>query len=438
MDTALQRSGELKQALIDFVLDAEGELAIALEKFSAAQLSRSQQADMNQRSLVVERFVIEEKVNDQTPLDLFLATDPDLTESDRALMQHWHRSFVGLFAIVQILPNGFELMNWTTAQHYIVRATDAAALEKMARLKEGEIILAQIAPITEQEWIFFSSWTSLGKLGKPKLAVAIGNFRQNYKKHLYSDAPDLLEEAWKSVEQYHQDFIDFFGSNEVTLPGYQLNQKLAEFQQVMTEQRLQAAGWDGSQSLGELAEQADISPDELDEVAETMGIDRTAMTAALRQKQPPKMAAPQVELPAHLKKAEQVTVLTHPRCGQVFLTTYEQFKAGLTIAEPQTVAMDKLVRQYLEDPEIPAFVWYHLAEHHPTSLETCLRTVLQRSDFNLEIDLKPLLEEFNKSLETELPDIASVPLHLHNLFQDAIMEVSKDKKKKTKKTAQGF
>lgn len=437
MDTALQRSGELKQALIDFVLDAEGELAIALEKFSAAQLSRSQQADMNQRSLVVERFVIEEKVNDQTPLELFLATDPNLTASDRALMQHWHRSFVGLFAIVQILPNGFELMNWTTAKHYIVSATDATAWGKMARLKEGEIILAQIAPISEQEWIFFSQWTALGKLGKPKLAVAIGNFRQNYKQHLYSDAPDLLEEAWKSVEQYHQDFIDFFGSNEVTLPGYQLNQKLAEFQQVMTEKRLQAAGWDGSQSLDELAEQAEISQDELDEVAETMGFDRATLSETLRQKKPA-MAAPQVELPAPLKKAEQVTVLTHPRCGQVFLTTYAQFKAGLTTAEPQTAAMDQLMRQYLEDPEIPAFVWYHLAEHYPTQLETGLRTVLQRPDFHLESDLKPLLAEFDKSLETELPDIASVPLHLHNLFQDAIVEVSKDKKKKPRKTAQGF
>lgn len=437
MDTALQRSGELKQALIDFVLDAEGELAIALEKFSAAQLSRSQQADMNQRSLVVERFVIEEKVNDQTPLELFLATDPNLTASDRALMQHWHRSFVGLFAIVQILPNGFELMNWTTARHYRVSATDANAWGKMARLKEGEIILAQIAPMTEQEWIFFSQWTALGKLGKPKLAVAIGNFRQNYKQHLYSDAPDLLEEAWKSVEQYHQDFIDFFGSNEVTLPGYQLNQKLAEFQQVMTEKRLQAAGWDGSQSLDELAEQAEISQDELDEVAETMGFDRATLSETLRQKKPA-MAAPQVELPAPLKKAEQVTVLTHPRCGQVFLTTYAQFKAGLTTAEPQTAAMDQLMRQYLEDPEIPAFVWYHLAEHYPTQLETGLRTVLQRPDFHLESDLKPLLAEFDKSLETELPDIASVPLHLHNLFQDAIVEVSKDKKKKPRKTAQGF
>jgi len=38
----------------------------------------------------------------------------------------------------------------------------------------------------------------MGKLGS-KLAVAIGNFKENYKTALYSDAPELLEQAWQSA-----------------------------------------------------------------------------------------------------------------------------------------------------------------------------------------------------------------------------------------------
>jgi hypothetical protein len=164
------------------------------------------------------------------------------------------------------------------------------------------------------------------------------------------------------------------------------------------------------------------------------------------------MMTPKIELPPHLKKAEQVTVLTHPRWGQVFLPNYAQFKASLTEATNSSAvdaanagnstasSAETLARKFLEDPAIPAFVWYQLAEQYPTQLEIVLRTVLERPNFNLSQDLDSVLQEFGKTLQPDLPEIASVPLHLHNLFQDAVVEVSKDKsKKKIKpKTATGF
>lgn len=113
----------------------------------------------------------------------------------------------------------------------------------------------------------FGKWISLGKLGKPKLAVAIGNFKQNYKSHLYSDAPELLTEAWKSVEKYHQNFIDFFNRDEVTMPGYQLNKKLAEFQELTVQKQLQESGIDQSKSFKELAEESGISKSEIEDTA---------------------------------------------------------------------------------------------------------------------------------------------------------------------------
>lgn len=441
MDLTLQRAAELKQALTDFVLDSEGDLATALEAFSATQMTRSKQQDMHQRSLVVDRFVIEGQVGQQTPIDLFLESEAGLSESDQQLLKTWRRSFVGLFAITEVLEDGFGLMNWTTAKHYLVQFTSPTEAEKLKRLKQGEIILAQISPVAGKIWMFSSPVTQLGKLGKPKLAVAIGNFKENYKNHLYSDAPELLAEAWKSVEQYHQDFVDFFGSNEITLPGYQLNKKIHEFQELMTKKRLEAAGIDESKSLEELAAEAGVSQDEIEEAAESMGADPREVSQFFDSKGKAKMVTPKVDLPDSLKKAEQVTVLTHPRWGQAFLPTYHQFKALVEAEDWTTVPNgEALVRRYLEDPEIAAFVWHRLAEQHPDRLETILRSVLNRTDFDLKQDLDSVLLEFNKSLDTELPEIASVPIHLHNLFQEAIQEISKDKSKSKvkRKAAAGF
>jgi hypothetical protein len=112
----------------------------------------------------------------------------------------------------------------------------------------------------------------------PKLAVAIGNFKENHKDALYSDAPDLLEQAWQSVAKYHQEFLDFFGSDEVTLPGYQLNKKINELQEVMTKRRLAAAGIDESKSLSEIAEEAGVTEEEMKAAAQEAGADSTAVS----------------------------------------------------------------------------------------------------------------------------------------------------------------
>lgn len=442
MDAILERARELKQLLIAYVYDDEEEIASALESYSAEQLARSEQ-DIHQRNLVVDRFLTEGKVGNQTPLDLFAKSHiSELSDSDRQLLKSWHCSFIGLFAVIQILPDGFNLMNWLTAKHYCVKPNDPATLEEMRRFKVGEILLARIAPVTDDYWMFSGPCKPMGALGKPKLAVAIGNFKDNYKDSLYADAPDLLEEAWKSVERYHQDFLDFFGSDEVTLPGYQLGKKIAEFQEVLTKRRLEEAGIDESKSLAEMAEEAGIDEEDIEDAAETMGVDaKTVSTMLKSQETAAKMVTPKIELPPELKKAESVTVLADPRWGQMFLPTYTQFINLLQSEDWRSAAGgEALVHKYLEDQTINAFVWQRLVAAYPVQLESVLRSFLNRTDFNLKRDLDGLLQENNKPLEPELPEIASVPLHLHNLFQDALAEVqkSKPKDKDKKKAKKGF
>ncbi len=444
MDAILERSRELKQALIDFVLDAEGDLATSLESYVAAK-SRPQgnRHDATyEQNLLIDSFVSEGKVGDKTPLDLFLDSHPDLSEGDRTLVSSWQRSFIGLFAISQILPDGFELINWLTAKHYTVKPNDPLILEEMARLKEGDILQTRIAPVTDSYWMLSGPYMSMGRLGKPKLAVAIGNFKEHHKDALYSDAPDLLEQAWESVAEYHHQFLDFFGSDEVTLPGYQLNKKIAELQELLTKRQLAAAGIDDSKSLSEIAEEAGVTEEELKAAAEEAGADSTAVSQLFDSSQgKTKMVTPKVELPADLKKAEQVTVFTHPRWGQMFLPTYTQFKTILESEDWQNNKdTNKVVRKYLEDPTINVFIWHKLAKAYPTQLEKVLQTFLERPEFKLDRDLDALLQEHKKPLEPELPEIASVPLHLHNLFQEALTEVNKSKSKGKKKenTARGF
>lgn len=439
-DATLARSKELKQALTDFVYDAEGELATAFETFVAEKLTRSQSKDSKHRDTIVDTFLSDGRIGTKTPLELFIESEPGLSKSDQELILNWKHNFSGLFAVQEFLPDGFKLMNWLTTKMYIVKPNDSETLEAMSRFKSGEMLVTRIAPV-DGYWTFFSPYVQLGNLGKPKLAVAIGNFRQNYKSDLYGDAPELLEEAWKSVERYHQDFLDFFGSDRITMSGYHLGKKIAEFQDFLTQRRMDEMGLDRNKTLEELAQEAGVSDEELTEMAEAMGMDAESAAKMMQNKAAAKMATPQVDLPPELKKAEEVTVLAHPRWGQTILTTCTQFETLLKTEDWQNVkGWDKLIRKYLTDAEANTFVWHHFAQQHPAQLETMLRSLLDRPDFDLKKDLDSLLQEHQKPLEPELPDIASVPLHLHNLFQEALAEVSKTKAKEKadKKPSKGF
>ncbi|HTL90522.1 MAG TPA: hypothetical protein VL134_14065, partial [Leptolyngbya sp.] len=361
VDANLARSKELKQALTDFVYDAEGDLATAFEKFVAERLTQSQSKDSKHRDTIVDTFLSEGQIGTKTPLELFIESEPKLSKSDRQLILNWKQNFSGLFAVQEFLPDGFKLMNWLTTKMYIVKPNDSETLEAMSRFKSGEMLVTRIAPVDEY-WTFFSPYVQLGNLGKPKLAVAIGNFRQNYKSDLYGDAPELLEEAWKSVERYHQDFLDFFGRDQITMSGYHLSKKIAEFQDFLTQRRMDEMGLDRNKTLEELAQDAGVSDEELTEMAAAMGMDAEAAAKMMQNKAAAKMATPQVDLPPELKKAEEVTILAHPRWGQTLLTTYTQFETLLKTEDWQTVkGWDKLVRKYLTDAEVNAFVWHHFA-----------------------------------------------------------------------------
>ncbi len=441
MDVILERSRQLKSALVEFVLDAEGKLAESLESYVAAK-SRPQgnryDATYEQNSLI-DSFLSQGKIGDKTPIDLFLDNHPELSQSDRNLVRSWRSSFIGLFAVSQVLPDGFQLCNWLTDKYYLVKPNEPQTLAEMLRFQQGDILLTNIAPVTDTYWMFSGPYITMGRLGKPKLAVAIGNFKENYQEALYSDAPELLEQAWESVSEYHKEFMEFFGSEQVTLPGYQLNKKINELQELITKHRLTAMGVDQSKSFSDIAAEAGVTEAEIKAAAAESGADDKAVSQLFDSNQ--KMVMPKVELPAELKKAEQVTVLTHPRWGQMFLPTYSQFQALLESEDVQNNKdTNKLLKKYLEDPTINAFIWHKLALDYPTQLEKVLQAFLERPEFKLETDLDTLLQEYKKPIEPELPEIASVPIHLHNLFQEALADVNKSKSKGKKKenTAKGF
>ncbi|HCF30554.1 MAG TPA: hypothetical protein DEV81_25920, partial [Cyanobacteria bacterium UBA11049] len=86
--------------------------------------------------------------------------------------------------------------------------------------------------------------------------------------------------------------------DEVTMPGYQLNKKIAELQEIITQQTLAAAGIDNSKSLSEMAQEAGVGEEEIKAAAAEAGADSKIVSQLFDSKSTTKMVMPKVELPA--------------------------------------------------------------------------------------------------------------------------------------------
>ncbi len=439
MQDTIERALHLKQRLVDLAYDAEGEIAIALETYAAKKVKKNSYG-IKQQNLSIDLFITEGIINEQTPLDIFLASAKNLDSQDIESIKLWRNNFIGLFEIQEIQDDYYQLMNWLTAKTYKVYGHSRIPEKEVNRWQPGEIILTILAPINNTEWFFFSDRIIKGKLSQPKLAVAIGEFRDNYPEFLYADAPELLEQAWESVAVYHQEFVDYFQSDHLSLPGYKLNQKIGDLQKIMSQKKLAEAGIDDSKSLSDMIAESGTSEAEFAETATNLGADAEAVAKMIKNKNKLSMVTPKVDLPPEIKQAETVTVFSHPRWGQMFLPNFEKFIDLLTSKNPESQENNNLfIDKYLEQSEANYYVWQQLKQKYPEALEKLLQNYFNKNDFNLETDLDKLLLKYNKPSTPELPSIASVPIHLNNLFEAAVAQVQKTKSKtKNKKKKKGF
>ncbi|WP_448601521.1 hypothetical protein [Thermoleptolyngbya sp.] len=426
-------------------MDAEDDIAIALERYSADQLRRwsaSNLQGISRSDLAIDMFLSEGQVNGQSILDIFAQHISDRSENDRALIQSWKQAFNGLFVVLKVEGDRHEVMNWLTEKRYWVTPNQSRSLEDLSRLSPGEIIVTRLWPETPDLWTYSGPLMLLGKLGKPKLAVAIGNFKNWFPNQLYGDALELLEEAWISVERYHQYFVEFFGTNRMTLPGHELDKQLKAYQEDMTQRRFGEAGIDASKSLKELVNEAGFSEEDLAKSAGLLGEESGAVNHLLDSNQSIKMVMPPISLPEDLRRAEAVTVFVHPRWGQAFLKDYARLTQLFeSTAEDAPTAVDQILQKYLKEDAVNTYVWHCIAEDYPQPLTNALRRCLNRPSFILD-DLDDILASAGKPLTPTLPEIASVPTHLQTLFEEALQDVtrrsSKKKAKDKSKQKSGF
>jgi hypothetical protein len=172
------------------------------------------------------------------------------------------------------------------------------------------------------------------------------------------------------------------------------------------------------------------------ESVEAFGEDGRAVSSLLKQDQAIKMVMPPINLPDELRRAEAVTVFVHPRWGQTYLKDYVRLTQLCESTDTDSTAkLDQKVQAYLKDDRVNAYVWHCLVEEKTEPILASLGRCLNRTDLTMAA-LDEVLAQAGKPLEPQLPEIASAPMHLQTLFQDALQEVNQRSSKKKSKGKQ--
>lgn len=96
--------------------------------------------------------IIEKAFNlKQTPLEIFIQENSQLSSSDREILTHWQNNVIGLFEIKEIQEDSYQLMNWLTEKTYQVFRYSKMSEKEISRWQPGEIILTIIQKILTVE-----------------------------------------------------------------------------------------------------------------------------------------------------------------------------------------------------------------------------------------------------------------------------------------------
>src|SRR6202035_3615059 len=110
LESLIERSSELKRALVDFACSPRFERR--LNAFMLEAADPEGELDEAEAIGIIDRFALQHRLpNGKTVLEQFLASRPDLSAVDRDMLRGWHDPVEGLFEIRRKDRTAIVLLN---------------------------------------------------------------------------------------------------------------------------------------------------------------------------------------------------------------------------------------------------------------------------------------------------------------------------------------
>ena len=368
-ESLLLRCSVLKRCLVMWSMS--GDLLGDLRDFARrADTGDEQEPDPD---AIIDRFIAAHRFDGgQSVHEAFVDRFPQLGEDDRRIILGWKDTVEGIFEIVRHAKDHLELLNLVDDLPYIVRSNQGQAGLKQAP-KEG-FLIGRLCPLGD-EWLLSGDHRAM----KPRMADTLLTMAAQLamrSPRLFFRNPVHLESGWEQQRRMYDDFVEHFGSDEMVVPGSELQARMDGFMVRQKEKARADAEADGKLLDPTLVDSAPVT----------------------------------VPLPPDLLDEPEVAVLHHPRWGQGFYVGYGEVRRAFADSDRRLRRGDaRAVRSYLEDPDVDPLPLLWLGDAYPEAASRIFASILKRPRFDWRRDGEALLREFKaEHYEHLLPRV--VPL----------------------------
>lgn len=375
----LERIGDIKGVLIEFTRNPEFE-----EDFNMAKLEyfkeEKEPGDMEKEKWIsfLDWYTLEwQSEVESTFPDRFVETHGDLMSRDvREMILGWRDVVDGIFEVKGQRSDRYHMKNLINEREYMVYPT--ASMTDASLFEIGNFINARITPVGD----FHTFSGVVAKIpcdGSDKERGDIYRFafktQTRYPRKAFKDNDKRLKASMELLQKSYNDFIDYFGTDELMGAGWEMAQKYKDFLRYgVFEKRDRETGL----SMAEKHER---------KFGETYRL-------------------PPVNFPETLLEQSGVGMLFDPAQGISFLEEYDSFVD--IFSNPDThigglirkSEVEDVIIGYLESDSITDIPFRNMAERFPDNFARVIEYVLNWERFSVnmidELMLKYKPQTFDK------------------------------------------
>jgi hypothetical protein len=362
------RSGELKRELVEFA--QQPRLDNELQEAFEACLGGLDWVDEEQACNALDYFLFQHRLRDgRTVVESYAATRSDLDEPARDMLLGWRDVVEGLFEVGRREGDALVLVNLVDELTYRVRSNVGTAAFRPMRPRS--FLRTRLVPVGD-EWLLSGISQVFPARSRDALHRAAAELSMRCPAWVFRN-PDKLARAWELQRQDRADFVEFFGTDQIVVPGHELADRLrelAEFRTTQIHDRLAASG--------------------------------TAPTLS---------PAATMDLSDELQDAETVGLIYDEIEGLGFFAEFGIVQAAFTDPILLRRRLHRgLVQSYLKDDSVSPLVFRRLAAADPDRASQVFQRLLKRPRFGWDRDGEPLLRRYKPAHFDTPPLPQAVPI----------------------------
>ena len=356
LQSLLDRAGDLKRELVEYSRDPRYRREINAEIREAFPAGA---ADEDHLISLMDRLILQHVFSDGlTILESFVRRHQDLSEPDRNIVLAWRDVREGVFRIDDIVEGGLSLFNLVDELSYQTYSNTGPSFAES--LERGMYLFARLVPL-ENDWLFSGGVIPIPAEKEDAAYDVALRMAQTMPRVVFQN-PAKLEQARALQREERQDFIAYFGSDLVVLPGKDVAGRMdAYLRWRMTEKRDE----DGTTAF----ERAKASGD-----------------------RPPKLS--DLAFSNQFAEADSVGIIYDDIDG---LNLFADFRlVEETFAEPSLVEDPKHAEAtlgYLENPDIIPLPLRRLIDRYPANADQVFQELLGVATFTWPREGELLLRE---------------------------------------------